>query len=219
MPDGYETSRIGTAGAEGWHAAEIAITSDQVEFVCLPFAKPTELTVHAGGRELKLTGNDLNSGMTLHECRNTACDCHAPAPTSGPARMATLTTREMRTIAAILDGLNKARVTNTRMGIPTTPDEFTARFPNGFTAVLRWTPGVQSPDATRQRTLERCARHRDGYQLDLAAPVDPTKAVQLQDPQPVKRGPGRVEITLGGRPENITRYLDGQPQQDRRGKA
>lgn len=128
--------------------------------------------------------------------------------------MATLTTREMRTIAAILDGLNKARVTNARMGVPTTPDEFTARFPNGFTAVLRWTPGLHSTDPTRQRTLERRARHRDGYQIDLEAHADQARAIQIQDPQPVTRGASRDEITLNGRTDNITTHLDGPGQQD-----
>jgi hypothetical protein len=101
--------------------------------------------------------------------------------------VATFTTRELRTVAAILDGLNKARGHNTRMGVPTTPDVFTARFPNGLVAVLRWAEGVRSPDPKRQRLIERCARHRDGYQLDLGIPADPAKAVTLQDPQPVKR--------------------------------
>lgn len=207
MPDGYETSRIGTAGPEGWHVAEIAITANEVALLRLPFAKPTELTVHAGGRELTLIGNDLNSGMTIHECRDPACACSRSSapPASDAAHMGTLTTRELRTIAAILDGLNKARTTNARMGVPTTPDEFTARFPNGFTAVLRWTPGIQSPDPKRQRTLERCARHRDGYQLDVAAPADPAKAVQLQDPQPVKR----MEIRVGGRWDDAPEHARG----------
>lgn len=105
-----------------------------------------------------------------------------------------LTTRELRVIAAVLDCLTKARTTNARMGIPTTPDVFTARFPTGFQAVVRWTPGLQSADHTRQRVLERCARHRDGYLLDLATTPDPDNAVALQDPQGAKRSHGRPSV-------------------------
>lgn len=101
--------------------------------------------------------------------------------------MQTFTTRELRVVAAILDGLNKARATNARLGVPTTPDVFTARFPTGHVAVLRWTEGVQSPDPKRRRVLERCARHRDGYQIDLGTEADPTQAIPLQDPQQAKR--------------------------------
>lgn len=108
--------------------------------------------------------------------------------------MATLTTRELRVIAAILDGLNKARTSNERLGVSTTPDVFTARFPTGFVAVLRWTEAVQSTDPKRQRILERCARNRDGYQIDLSTTPDPTTAVTLQDPQAAKRGRPRIDV-------------------------
>ena len=101
--------------------------------------------------------------------------------------MSTLTTRELRIVAAILDGLNKARTTNARLGVPTTPDVFPARFPSGFTAVLRWTEGIRSDDPKRQRAIEQSARHRAGYVLDLAAPFNPAAAVPLQDPQNAKR--------------------------------
>lgn len=133
--------------------------------------------------------------------------------------MTTFTTRELRTVAAILDGLNKARGHNTRMGVPTTPDVFPARFPTGLVAVLRWTEAVHSEDPKRQRAIEQRARHRAGYVLDLDTPADLAAAIPLQDPQPAKRGAGRVEITLGGRTEDLTRYLDGLPQQHRRNKA
>ncbi|MDX2802730.1 hypothetical protein [Streptomyces scabiei] len=101
--------------------------------------------------------------------------------------MATFTTRELRSIAAILDGLNKARGHNTRMGVPTTPDVFTARFPTGLVAVLRWTEALHSDDPKQQRALELRARHRSGYVLDLDTPPDPANAFPLQDPQPAKR--------------------------------
>jgi hypothetical protein len=100
-----------------------------------------------------------------------------------------LTTRELRVIAAILDGLTKARTTNARMGIPTTPDTFTARFPNGFECVVRWVAGLHSEDPKRQRVLERNARHRDGYLLDLGTTPDTENAIALKDPQGAKRGP------------------------------
>ncbi|MFJ9662829.1 hypothetical protein ACIRPR_33380 [Streptomyces griseoflavus] len=112
--------------------------------------------------------------------------------------MHTLTTRELRVIAAILDGLNKARTLNTRMGVPTTPDVFPARFPTGHVFVLRWTEGVQSSNPTRKRTIEQAARHRDGYVIDFTAPADLAAAVRLQDPQPTKRGSNiRVELPAG----------------------
>jgi hypothetical protein len=102
--------------------------------------------------------------------------------------MATFTTRELRIVAAILDVLTKARATNERMGIPTTPDVFTAQFPTGHAAVLRWTEGVKSDDPKRRRALERGLRHRPGYQLDMDAKGDPDNAIVLRDPQPIQRG-------------------------------
>ncbi|MDX3047569.1 hypothetical protein PV378_13805 [Streptomyces scabiei] len=119
--------------------------------------------------------------------------------------MATLTTRELRVVAAILDGLTKARTLNTRMGVPTTPDVFTARFPTGLVVVLRWTAGIQSEDPKRQRLIERCARHRDGYQLDLAATPDPANAVTLQDPQPAKRGRDRLALSAVADVDEVVR--------------
>jgi hypothetical protein len=111
--------------------------------------------------------------------------------------VSTFTTRELRSIAAILDGLNKARGHNSRMGVPTTPDVFTARFPTGLVAVLRWTEGVHSDDPKRQRAIEQRARHRAGYVLDLDTEADLAAAIPLQDPQPVKRG-NRVHVDLRG---------------------
>jgi len=118
--------------------------------------------------------------------------------------MASFTTRELRTVAAILDGLNKARGHNSRMGVPTTPDVFTARFPTGLVAVLRWTEALHSDDPKRQRALEQRARHRAGYVLDLDTTPDPAKAFPLQDPQPVKRGT-RLELRMQGDPQAAAR--------------
>ena len=102
--------------------------------------------------------------------------------------MATFTTRELR-VAAILDVLTKARATNQRMGIPTTPDVFTAQFPTGHVAVVRWTEGVRGSDPKRQRAIEQATRHRAAYHLDLnAQPATGTDIVVLRDPQPVQRG-------------------------------
>jgi hypothetical protein len=136
--------------------------------------------------------------------------------------MATLTTRELRVIAAIVDGLNNARTSNARLGVPTTPDVFPARFPNGFIAVLRWTEGVHSDDPKRQRFIERCARHREGYVLDLDTPAVVADAIPLQDPQGAKRQTrrrGRVEIRMEGQQGDITEYLNGLPRQTRGGTA
>jgi hypothetical protein len=102
--------------------------------------------------------------------------------------MATFTTRELRVVAAILDVLTKARVTNERMGIPATADVFTAQFPTGHVAVVRWATGVQSDDPKRQRALERSTRHRPSYHLDLNAQTAPDNVIVLRDPQPVTRG-------------------------------
>jgi hypothetical protein len=119
--------------------------------------------------------------------------------------MATLTTRELRLVAAILDGLNKARATNTRLGVPTTPDVITVRFPTGFLTVLRWAEGIQSDDPKRQRALERSARHREGYLIDLDATPDAEHAVDLHDPQPVKRSRPRSRIEIHSDPREIDR--------------
>lgn len=121
--------------------------------------------------------------------------------------MNTLTTRELRRLAAILDGLNKARAINSRMGVPTTPDVLTARFPTGHVFVVRWTKAVQGSDHTRQRTLEHAARHRDGYQIDLATEADPATAVHLQDPQPAKRG-GNIRVDLPAGPDAFEAVRD-----------
>lgn len=102
--------------------------------------------------------------------------------------MHTWTTRELRVVAAILDVLTKARATNQRMGIPTTPDTFTARFPTGHVVVLRWTRGIQGSTPDRQRAIERATRHRDAYQLDFSAQPDLENVTVLKDPQPVQRG-------------------------------
>lgn len=100
----------------------------------------------------------------------------------------TYTTRELRVIAAILDVLTKARATNQRMGVPTTPDVMTAQFPTGHIVVVRWVEGLSSSAPRIQRALEKATRHRDGYQLDLAAPPDLGNITALRDPQPVTRG-------------------------------
>lgn len=103
--------------------------------------------------------------------------------------MLSLTTRELRVIAAILDGLNKARAFNARMGVHVTPNVFTARFPTGHTFVVRWTAGVHSEDPSRRRAIEQAARHRDGYQIDLGTQPDYDNVVKLANPQPAKRSP------------------------------
>ena len=102
--------------------------------------------------------------------------------------MHTWTTRELRVVSAILDVLTKARTTNERMGVPTTPDTFTARFPTGHTAVLTWTLGIQGSTPDRQRALEKATRHRASYQLDLGAQPDLENVAILRDPQPIQRG-------------------------------
>ena len=114
--------------------------------------------------------------------------------------MSTYTARELRNIAAIVDVVTKARSANDRMGIPTTPDVFTARFPNGMLAVLRWVPGINSPDPKRRRALEQATRHRDGYQLDLGAQPDPENIIELRDPQPATRDRQELSIELHGDP-------------------
>jgi hypothetical protein len=110
------------------------------------------------------------------------------------------TARELRNAAAIMDVLTKARTANQRMGIPTTPDLFTARFPTGMLAVLRWVPGVSSDDPKRRRALEQAARHRDSYQIDVSTAPDLDSIVVLKDPQPATRGRTELAATLHGEP-------------------
>jgi len=137
--------------------------------------------------------------------------------------VSTYTTRELRVIAAILDVLTKARGTNTRMGIPTTPDVFTAQFPTGHVAVLRWTEAVRSDDPKRRRALEQATRHRAAYQLDLATQPDLENVAVLRDPQPVQRGrepvgaivqdpePMTVELNIQGGGAAVRRMMRETP--------
>jgi hypothetical protein len=97
------------------------------------------------------------------------------------------TARELRLIADHLETLTKARTANQRMGVPTTPDVFTARFHTGLYAVLKWRPGISSPKPSTQRYIQGTARHRDSYQLDLGAAPDVDNALTLHDPWQVKR--------------------------------
>lgn len=115
--------------------------------------------------------------------------------------MSSYTARELRNAAAIMDVLTKARAANERMGIPTTPDLMTARFPTGMLAVLRWTPGIVSDDPKRRRALEQATRHRDGYQIDVTTAPDLENIVDLKDPQPASRGRKEMAVDLNGDPD------------------
>ncbi|MBJ6623661.1 hypothetical protein [Streptomyces sp. DHE17-7] len=126
--------------------------------------------------------------------------------------MATLTTRELRVIGEIMERLTKARAVNEELGVPTTPDVFTAQFPSGFVAVLRWVKGETSPDRRRQSQLERCVRHRDSYHLDLGTKdLDPVNALILREPQPAKRA--RLhEVPLDEAEQAVRQSLDRDKQ-------
>lgn len=101
--------------------------------------------------------------------------------------MTAFTARELRLIADHLETLTKARTANEHLGVPTTPDVFTARFHTGLVAVLRWRPGTASTDPGKQRYIQNTARHRDSYQIDLGATPDTDNALALKDPWKIKR--------------------------------
>ncbi|PSK48008.1 hypothetical protein B0E38_06485 [Streptomyces sp. 111WW2] len=101
--------------------------------------------------------------------------------------MTAFTARELRIIADHLETLTKARTANEHLGVPTTPDVFTARFHTGLVAVLRWRPGIASSEPGKQRYIQSTARHRDSYQIDLGATPDTANALALKDPWKVKR--------------------------------
>lgn len=79
-----------------------------------------------------------------------------------------LTPRELRIIADHVERYTKARVMNAKIGIDTTPDLVVVDFPNRFTGTLIWTPGRQGNNSAERTALEKHARHRDSYTLDLA---------------------------------------------------
>jgi hypothetical protein len=79
-----------------------------------------------------------------------------------------LTPRELRVIADHVERLTKARVVNTQTGVATTPDLMSVDFPNGYTGTVIWMLGQTSDDPKRRQRIARHARHRDGYQLDVA---------------------------------------------------
>ncbi|MCX4886057.1 hypothetical protein [Streptomyces sp. NBC_00847] len=110
--------------------------------------------------------------------------------------MSSYTARELRNAAAIMDVLTKARTANEGMGVPTTPDVMTVRFPTSMIAVLRWVPGVVSDDPKRRRVLEQAARHRASYQVDVGAQPDLENIVALKDPQPATRGRRELAVEL-----------------------
>ena len=91
--------------------------------------------------------------------------------------MTDCTPRELRIIADHVERLTKARVVNQQLGVPTTPDELAVNFPNGYTGIVRWTPGITSATPAEHRAVARNTRHRDAYLLDLAT-VTATAAVK-----------------------------------------
>jgi len=114
-----------------------------------------------------------------------------------------------------MDGLTKARTANQNMGIPTTPDVMTVRFPTGMLAVLRWTAGVVSDDPKRRRALEQATRHRDSYQIDVSTAPDLENIISLKDPQPATRERKELAVELRGDPadlsKNVQRLIADQP--------
>lgn len=118
--------------------------------------------------------------------------------------MSAYTARELRNASATMDVLTKARAANERMGIPTTPDVMTVRFPTGMVAVLRWVPGITSDDPKRRRILAQAARHRDCYQIDVTTAPDLENIVLLKDPQPATRGRTELAVELHGDPNSLS---------------
>lgn len=101
--------------------------------------------------------------------------------------MTAFTARELRLISDHLETLTKARKANADLGIPTTPDIFTARFHTGLYAVLRWRPAISSDKPGKQAYIQNTARNRDSYQLDLGTAPDIENALPLRDPWQNKR--------------------------------
>lgn len=64
---------------------------------------------------------------------------------------ASLTPRQLRTIADRVEALTKARVDNQAMGVPTTPDRFDCRFPSGHRGTVTWTEAPLTSARARER--------------------------------------------------------------------
>lgn len=62
-----------------------------------------------------------------------------------------LTPRQLRTIADRVEQLTKARLNNTAMGVPTTPDRFECRFPSGHRGTVRWEAAPLTSVKSRER--------------------------------------------------------------------
>lgn len=62
-----------------------------------------------------------------------------------------LTPRQLRTIADRVEELTKARLNNTAMGVPTTPDRFECRFPSGHRGTVRWEEAPLNSVKARER--------------------------------------------------------------------
>lgn len=65
--------------------------------------------------------------------------------------VASLTPRQLRTIADRVEALTKARHDNQAMGVPTTPDVFDCRFPSGHRGTVTWTEASLSSATARAR--------------------------------------------------------------------
>lgn len=78
--------------------------------------------------------------------------------------MTAFTPRQLRTMADHVERLTKARIANEDLGVPTTPDTFALRFPDGTLGVCTWTRADLSPAASRRRDDGKPV-HR--YVLDL----------------------------------------------------
>jgi hypothetical protein len=85
---------------------------------------------------------------------------------------ASLTPRQLRTIADRVEALTKARIDNQAMGVPATPDVFDCRFPSGHRGTVTWTEAPLTSARARERNSGKPV-HRYVVELHAPDPDDP----------------------------------------------
>lgn len=104
---------------------------------------------------------------------------------------ASLTPRQLRIIADRVEALTKARVDNTAMGVPTTPDRFECRFPSGHRGTVTWTEAPVSSATARARNGGRPV-HRYVVALHDTPQTEPGTATVAELPKPTDEAIARV---------------------------
>jgi hypothetical protein len=88
-----------------------------------------------------------------------------------------LTPRQLRTIADRVEQLTTARLNNTAMGVPTTPDQFECRFPSGHRGTVRWEEAPLTSVKARERNAGKPV-HR--YVVELHPVPTSTQGMTLE---------------------------------------